>query len=126
MLSSLGAGQRSLVLWLELTKEPTEHILNEMCEKNELFNKLTNPIYFVIQNGADYARDHTLLKTCGKVSRAELLFHDFGTEYEAISRQPGKTASGHDYEREGLPFCRFRIQCGHGGYAFTYFVIRNR
>lgn len=91
MLSSLGAGQRSLVLWLELTKEPTEHILNEMCEKNELFNKLTNPIYFVIQNGADYVRDHTLLKTCGKVSRAELLFHDFGTEYEAISRQTGRS-----------------------------------
>ena len=90
MLSSLSEGKQAFVLWLELSREPTEHILNEMFEKYELFSKLTAPIYFVIREGENYVRDRTLQKICGVLPGAELLFHDFGESYVRLSRQAGR------------------------------------
>ena len=43
-LSALSRNGRALVLWLELTREPTEHILNELCEKSGTFAGLKAPI----------------------------------------------------------------------------------
>ena len=90
MLSSLSEGKKALILWLELTREPTEHILNEMYEKHELFQKLTAPIYFVLRRGENGTRDQTLLKTCGVLPGAKLLFHDFGEAYGKLSCQVGR------------------------------------
>ena len=90
MLSALSEGKRALVLWLELTREPTEHVLNEICEKHELFQKLTSPIYFVLRKGENYVQDQTLLKTRGFLPWAEILFHDFGEPYANLSRQVGR------------------------------------
>ena len=89
-LSALSRNGRALMLWLELTREPTEHILNELCEKREMFADLKAPIYFVLHRGTDYARDETLMKTCGVLPQAELLFDDFGASYEKLSRQAGR------------------------------------
>lgn len=90
MLSVLSEGKRALVLWLELTREPTEHILNEICEKHVLFKKLASPIYFVLRKGENPDQDQTLLKTRGFLPGAELLFHDFGDSYEKLSWQVGR------------------------------------
>lgn len=89
-LSALSRNGRALVLWLELTREPTEHILNELCEKSGTFAGLKAPIYFVLRRGTDYARDETLMKTCGAIPQAELLFDDFGDSYETLARQAGR------------------------------------
>ncbi len=94
MLSQLGGGKRILLLWLELAKEPTEHILNEMVEKRERFAELTAPIYFVVSKGIDDEKDVTLKKAREALPHVQLLFDDFGESYEKLSRQvkrvPGK------------------------------------
>lgn len=89
-LSGLSGEGKVLMLWLELTREPTEHILNELREKSGMFANLTTPMYFVIRRGTDYAKDETLMKTCGALPQAELLFDDFGDSYEALSYQVGR------------------------------------
>ena len=90
MLSALSEENRALVLWLELTREPTEHVLNEICEKHELFKKLASQIYFVLRKGENHTQDQTLLKTRGLLPEAEILFHDFGETYAEFSRQVGR------------------------------------
>ncbi|HBA47782.1 MAG TPA: hypothetical protein DCZ91_08275 [Lachnospiraceae bacterium] len=90
MLSSLSRGKRALVLWLELTREPTEHVLNEMYEKHEVFRKISAPIYFVLRRDENYIQDQTLQRTCGVLPGIELLFHDFGESYADLSRQTGR------------------------------------
>lgn len=89
-LSALSGNGKVLMLWLELTREPTEHILNELCEKGGAFAGLKAPIYFVLRRGTDYVRDETLMKTCGVLPQAELLFDSFGDPYETLSRQVGR------------------------------------
>ncbi len=88
-LWDLGGDGRSLLLWLELTKEPTEHILNEMCEKKGLFAALKVPIYFVVRNGADYEADGTLKKTREALPETKVLMDEFGEGYETFARQAG-------------------------------------
>ena len=90
MLSRLGSGKRRLVLWLELTREPTEHILNEMYEKQDMFSRLENPVYFVLREGSDYAQDPTLMRTLGALPGIELLFDEFGDAYGRLSSQAGQ------------------------------------
>ena len=90
MLSGLGGGKRCLILWLELTREPTEHILNEMYEKKQMFQKLQSPMYFVLRDGTGYTKDPTLMRTWGELPGIEVLFDEFGDAYENLSRQTGQ------------------------------------
>lgn len=88
-LTALGGEGKCLLLWLELTKEPTEHILNEMCEKKELFGTLRTPICFVVRSGADYETDGTLKKAREALPEARILTDEFGEAYGEFSRQAG-------------------------------------
>lgn len=94
MLSELSGNDRSLFIWLELSKEPTEHILNELCEKREQSGGLAVPVYFVVRKGSDYKGDATLQKACAAIPQARVLLDDFGENYKAFSfqvrRNPGK------------------------------------
>jgi len=85
MLSDLSRGGRALLVWLELTREPTEHILNEMREKKEAFGNLEAMIYFVVREGGDYKKDPTLSQTLKALPKARLLTDSFEEEYEALS-----------------------------------------
>lgn len=89
-LSVLGGKGRSLFLWLELAKEPTEHILNEMCEKQEAFGQLEASIYFVVRKGSDYQSDGTLKKAWEALPLAKVLQEDFGEAYGELSYQAGR------------------------------------
>lgn len=91
MLSSLSREKRCLVIWLELTREPTEHILNEMFERHEAFEKLPVPMYFVLRKGTDYTKDQTFMRTWGALPGIQLIFEEFGEAYEKISLQTGNT-----------------------------------
>ena len=91
-LSALGGDGRSLLLWLELTKEPTEHILNEMSERKELFGALKTPIYFVVKSGADYEADGTLKKAREALPEARILTDEFAEGYRAFAAQVGRDA----------------------------------
>ncbi len=88
-LSALCGDGRCLLLWLELTKEPTEHILNEMCEKKEQFAALEIPVCFVVRSGADYETDGTLKNAREALPQARILTDEFGEGYGAFSGQVG-------------------------------------
>lgn len=89
-LSAMAGEGRALLLWLELSKEPTEHILNELCEKAASFSKQKSPIYLIVRKGADYEGDITLSKTRAALPQAKLLLDDFGEIYENFSYQVGR------------------------------------
>lgn len=99
-LHSLEEGGKALLLWLELTREPTEHILNEIWEKKDAFRKLQGaersdvPVYFILKKGKNYREDETLKRTLQGVPGITLLFDEFGEAYEKLSCQvrcnPGK------------------------------------
>lgn len=88
-LFALSGKGRALFLWLELAEEPTEHILNELCEKRELLCGSDAPVYFVVRRGLDYKGDVTLQKACGAIPRAGVLLDDFGEAYKELSLQVG-------------------------------------
>lgn len=53
----------NIVIWLELGKEPTEHILNEILQQQERYNKLKEQVVFIIEGGQSL--DNPLLqKVC--------------------------------------------------------------
>lgn len=92
LLSAAGGKGRSLFLWLELAKEPTEHVLNEMLGMAETCNQLAAPICFVVRQGADYASDTTLCKVRKALPDAEVLRDGFGEEYRALCEKIGRPA----------------------------------
>ena len=89
-LLASGSRGRSLFLWLELAKEPTEHILNEICERKERFCSLAAPVYFVVRRGTDYEADVTLKKAREALPGAKVLLEDFGEAYGALAYQVGR------------------------------------
>ena len=91
MLSSLSGEGRALLLWLELTREPTEHILNEMYESREQFAALGSRVCFVVRTGSRYGQDATLNRLLGVLPGAVLLTDDYGTAYEALAQSTGHT-----------------------------------
>ena len=52
-LSELTEGGKALFLWLGVTREPTEHILNELYDRREEFASLKAPIYAVLKKPED-------------------------------------------------------------------------
>lgn len=52
----------NVVIWLELGKEPTEHILNEVRQQKERYAALDGDIIFLVENGQSL-NDPTLQKT---------------------------------------------------------------
>ncbi len=82
--SELAKGGKSLFLWLEVTREPTEHILNELYEKNEDFARLSAPLYVVLRSPEDL-EDKTLQRTMGSLPMIHPVFHDLGEDYQKLS-----------------------------------------
>lgn len=48
-LSTLLSDNKNIVAWLEEGKEPTEHLLNEMLEKKDIFKAMKNKIIFIVK-----------------------------------------------------------------------------
>lgn len=92
-VSELVKEKEGLFIWLEEGKEPTEHILNEIYQRRDAFNRLSAKLYFVIRD-EKVKEDPTLRRTLSGVERAELLLDDFGADMEVLARrmylEPGK------------------------------------
>lgn len=89
-IASLAEGKRALLLWLDLSREPSQHILNELYEKRESYGKIPGPIYFVVPTRSGYREDVTLCRTCQGLPRIRMLFGDFGEKYRQFARQVGR------------------------------------
>lgn len=84
---------KALFLWLEVTREPTEHILNELYERKEDFAGLNAPVYVVLKSKEDL-ENATLRRTMEALPAITPLLDDFGENYrklaETVGREVGK------------------------------------
>ena len=87
-----GNGRRVLC-WLEVSREPTEHILNELMEMQEDFRKCQNQLAFIVRGPEDLA-DLTLSSCRQALPEVEVYYDTFGKDQEMTARQmyvdPGK------------------------------------
>lgn len=93
MLSDLGESGKALVLWLGVTREPTEHILNELYDMRQEYAALEAPVYAVLKSPEDL-EDKTLKRTLEVLPGIRILLDDFGENYQelagAVGQEPGK------------------------------------
>ena len=88
-LSHMIGEKKALFLWLEVGKEPTEHILNEIYEKKEDYNALTVPLYVIVKSVKEL-ENKTLKRTMEAVPKLVPMLNDFGTRYQQLTRYVGQ------------------------------------
>lgn len=85
-IRTLTEKERRILCWLDVGKEPTEHILNEMAELKESFGKVQHQIVFILR-GKENRKDPTLCR-CRKVLPEVPVYYDtFGKDREMTARQ---------------------------------------
>lgn len=88
-LFALTGGRKALFLWLEVTREPTEHILYELYDRREAFARLHTPLYVVLRSPEDL-ENATLRRTMEVLPGLCPLLDDFGEHYETLARSVGR------------------------------------
>lgn len=88
-LSEFCKGGKALFLWLEVTREPTEHILNELRERKDDFAKLDAPVYVVLRSKEDL-ENTTLRRTMEALPGIVPLLDDFGENYRILAQTVGR------------------------------------
>lgn len=86
MVSSIEDGNKKLLIWLEESREPTEHILNEMYERADQFSKYQKDIYFIL-SGKEAKEDPTLQHTLERLPEIQFLYDDFGANVQTLARR---------------------------------------
>ncbi len=66
-------------MWLEVGKEPTEHLLNEILEQGERFGALSARIAFFLAGEEDLSNG-TLRRVLERLERAEVYFDRLSAE----------------------------------------------
>lgn len=85
-VSGLTKGERKILFWLEVSKEPTEHILNELSEMQKEYGKYQDRLLFIVRGPEDLS-DPTLTK-CRKALPDVRVFYDtFGKDLEMTARR---------------------------------------
>lgn len=88
-LTDLDPEGKALFLWLEVSREPTEHILNELYEKKDDFAKLDTPLYVVLKASEDL-EDKTLKRTMEALPMICPMLDDFGDGYRILAHSVGQ------------------------------------
>lgn len=84
--STLSTYSKNLWIWLEESKEPTEHILNEIYEKQEQFKQVEKQIIFVVKNKA-VLEDPTLKKILSVLKDITICYDDFQENINTLARR---------------------------------------
>ncbi len=84
--SKLIKKEKSIIIWIEEGKEPTEHILNEMIELCQEFNSIKGEIIFVLKD-ASALQNKTLQKVYELVPNIKTYFDDFSDNVNTIARR---------------------------------------
>ncbi|MGL4346386.1 MAG: transglutaminase domain-containing protein, partial [Cellulosilyticaceae bacterium] len=77
---------QNLVMWLEESKEPTEHIFNEILEKPEVFKELREQIIFVFRN-QEALKDPTVSKVLNVLGDVMIYYDDFEENVNTLARR---------------------------------------
>lgn len=86
MLSDVTGEPRKILFWLEEGREPTEHILNEIMELKEKYEKIQQNLVFILR-GEESLKNATLLKCLELLPGIQVYFHDFGKDKEMTARR---------------------------------------
>lgn len=76
---------KKIFLFLEESKEPTEHILNELMENKEAFTRISDKIYFIIRN-RQALEDPTLAKCLNEIPDIQIYYDDFSEIINTLGR----------------------------------------
>ena len=79
-------GGRKILFWLEVSKEPTEHILNELMEKKEAFEKYKENLLFIIKKEEDL-NDPTLSRCRAALPGIPVLYDTFTENVNTLGRR---------------------------------------
>ena len=85
-IQELTKADNGIFIWLNAKAEPTEHILNELFDKKELFNRLKTKIYFVVKNEKE-PEDANIKRVSEALVNNEILFEAFDTETGKLARE---------------------------------------
>lgn len=93
MLSELVKAGKTLFIWLEESREPSEHILNELFDAREEFTLLADKVKFIVKD-EKALENVTIKRTITALPKASLLKDSFTENYEELARtlylEPGK------------------------------------
>ena len=77
---------KKILMWLEESREPTEHILNEMLEHAEKFHKFENSISFMIRT-QEAKQDPLLAKVLKTFPNVSVYYDSFEENIELLGRR---------------------------------------
>ena len=77
---------RNILFWLEEGREPTEHILNEMMDLKEKYEKIQKQVIFILRS-KDSLKNATMVKCLELFPEIQVYFHDFGKDKEMTARR---------------------------------------
>jgi hypothetical protein len=97
---------KRIFMFLEVSEEPTEHILNEMLEDKEAFAKCSSRIIFILRSLKDL-EDPTLSKVLSSFTGIQLYYDTFEENLELLGRRMYV-----DFERLPLIFIADETQNG--------------
>ena len=84
--AELTRGGKKILMWLEESREPTEHILNEMLEHAEKFHEFDNSISFMIRTG-EARQDPLLAKVLKTFPNISIYYDSFEENIELLGRR---------------------------------------
>lgn len=83
---SIAEGKKNLFIWLEESKEPTEHILNELYDRQEEFNKIDGQIIFVMKSHKAL-QDPTVSRTLNVLPGVKIFYDTFTSNVNTLGRR---------------------------------------
>ena len=81
-----GMAERGILFWLEEDREPTVHILNEMMDLKEKYEKIQKQIIFILRS-EESLKNATMVKCLELFPEIQVYFHDFGKDKEMTARR---------------------------------------
>lgn len=84
--SELTAEGKHILMFLEESREPTEHILNEMMEQPEEFRKICSRILFVVQSQTAL-KDPTISQALSMFPEIQVYYDCFADHIELLGRR---------------------------------------
>lgn len=85
-ISELTKDGRKILFWLDVSKEPTEHILNELTEMREEYCRCQDKLFFIVRGPQDLA-DPTFMKCRKALPDVKVLYDVFGKDLEMTARR---------------------------------------
>lgn len=77
---------RRILFWLDVSKEPTEHILNELMDMQEEYRQCQEQLLFIVR-GPEELSDPTLSKCRNILPDVKVLYDIYGKDLEMTARR---------------------------------------